>query len=314
MKSLNHYLLEVTIHIDGNWSGVLFTGKLVKSLLIDANPKLKSLFKKSSGPPPKLVHITPLYTIEEGNTKESLRSTARSRCIYSYAQVDTIKGQIKKVYKVHINRGLYRFYVGFIETPIIPVSLTFDTIYNTLLNMGGTHKFKQRKLDVELVSLNVLDVIAHTSKTVDNLITSGKLKLIFSSPTLLRDPLRTAKHKSLIPVPINIFSTPAYIDLYLLGKLRKKELINRLILLHRLLNEPYSVHNTTSVKWVLYDIDKKPIPTLIGYVNLYLNRTYYEDYNRKYDIDELLRRTIATISTLGTGTSRAVGFGHVLIK
>ena len=314
MKSLNYYLLEVTIHIDGNWSGVLFTGKLVKSLLIDANPKLKSLFKKSSGPPPKLIHITPLYTIEEGNIRESSRNMVRSKCIYSYAQIDTIKGRIKKVYEVRISRGLYKFYIGFVETPITSASPTFDTIYNTLLNISGTHKFKQRKLDVELVSLNVLDVIAHTLKIINNTITNGKLKLIFSSPTLLRDPLRTAKHKSLIPVPINIFSTPAYIDLYLIGKLRRKGLINRLILLHRLLNEPYSIYNTTSVKWILYDTDKKPIPTLIGYVNLYLNRTYYEKYNRKYDIDELLQRTIATILTLGTGTSRAVGFGHILIK
>jgi len=54
------YLLEVEVLIRSGWRAPLFTGKLVKSILIDANPRLKEAFEKSSGSEPKLIHITPL--------------------------------------------------------------------------------------------------------------------------------------------------------------------------------------------------------------------------------------------------------------
>ncbi|MEM1829681.1 MAG: hypothetical protein QXV79_03475, partial [Thermofilaceae archaeon] len=58
----------------------------------------------------------------------------------------------------------------------------------------------------------------------------------------------------------------------------------------------------------------KPIPALIGYVNLYLNKHYQDHYTAKgIDTKTLLKETFATTLTLGTGTSRATGFGHTTI-
>jgi len=296
------YLLSVNIYLGTTINDILFTGKLVKSLLIDANPKLKEVFVKTRGIQPKLIHVTPLYKIN-GKTK----------CLYSYASIN-VKNEVVKKHRIMLENGEYKFYIGFIEDEI-KGSVKFDTIYNTLLNINGLHKFKKYSIKVDVTSIDVVDVHVHVKNIVENFLRSkGKIRIIFSSPTLLRDPLRTSKQKSLIPTPMNIFSTPVYITSYLTGKLRKRSIMKTLILLHRLLNEPYSIYNTVKVKWVIYDETKQPIPTLVGYVNLHLNETYYENYSKKYNIRELLEETLTIISTLGTGTSRATGFGHIIIQ
>lgn len=304
------YLLDVSVYLNTFISDVLFTGKLVKSLLIDANPQLKEVFAKVRGVEPKLMHITPLYTVSNGKTK----------CLYSYASINMKDGAVKK-HRIALKNGMYKFYIGFIEKQFRNVkkglgnAVNFDLIYNTLLNIGGTHVFGKYSVKVDLASINVVDIHTYTNNIVREFLKyEGKLKIIFSSPTLLRDPLRTSKHKSLVPTVLNIFSTPVYITSYLRGEHKRKIVMSTLILLHRLLNEPYSVLNTVSIKWVVYDRTKQPIPALTGYVNLHLNKAYYEVYNRKYNLEELLREILTVMSALGTGTSRATGFGHITIQ
>jgi len=298
------YLLDITIYIKANIKDIFFTGKLIKSLLIDANPKLKSLFKKSRGALPKLIHISPLYETNNG----------KFQCVYSYAIMDTKGNKIKGIRSVTIKDGIYKFYVGFVESNVINTAVDFETIYNTLLNMRGKHKFKKYVINVELLSIDIIDVYNNTEYLVKKFLKNMKLKIIFSSPTLLRDPLRTSKQKSLIPTPINLFSTPLYINLFLEGKLRRRIFMKTLLMLHRIINEPYSIYRTVKIKWILYDREKQPIPTLTGYVNFYLNKDYYEYYSLKYDIEKNLRNIFLTLSALGTGTSRATGFGHILVK
>jgi len=297
------YLLGVDVYLDTTINDILFTGKLVKSLLIDANPQLKEVFAKVRGIQPKLIHITPLYEISNGKIK----------CLYSYAIVD-MKNRIVKKYKTILRSGVYRFYIGFIEDDVNG-AVNFDAIYNTLLNISGLHRFRRHNVKIDLVSIDIINIYTHIRNLVKELLRSkGKLRIIFSSPTLLRDPLRMNKQKSLIPTPMNIFSTPVYITSYLLGELKRKTIIETLVLLHRLLNEPYSIYNTVSIKWVIYDKSKQPIPTITGYVNLHLNETYYESYSKKLNIEELLEKIFTITSTLGTGTSRAAGFGHTILQ
>lgn len=291
---MDRYLLKVSAVIRGNDSGKqtngcsVFTGKLVKSLIIDANPALKRFFEKASGSSPKLIHVTPLY-VESGKV----------RCVHSLNSVN--------------GRGRYTFYVGFIESEIAD-SPSFDSIYNAVLDISGRHRFKDRILDVELLSVELVNVNDNARIIVSSLAKTGKLRVVFASPTLLRDPLRAGKHKSLTPTPMNIFSTPVYVNLYLSGRLRQKSFIRTLVMLHRLLNEPYSIHRTAKVVKIRYDGGKNPIPALIGYVNLFLNRGYYEQYTaRGINIESLLQETLATMLAIGTGTSRATGFGHIAL-
>ncbi|MEM1528026.1 MAG: CRISPR system precrRNA processing endoribonuclease RAMP protein Cas6 [Zestosphaera sp.] len=273
----------------------VFTGKLVKSLVIDGNPLLKSFFEKVSGSAPKLIHVSPLYIERVINGRKQVK------CIHRYGDV-------------YSNRtAKYCFYVGLVESSVVR-SPTSDEVYRALLDLSGCHQFRTHVLHVELLSVEAMDVAREARKVMSYLNTLGKVKVVFSSPTLLRDPFRGGKHKSLIPTPINMFSTPVYINLFLTGKFRQRTLTRMLITLHRLLNEPYSIYKTVRVMLVKYHEDKNPIPALIGYVNLFLNRHYYEQYvSRGIDLGVLLEETFSTMLTLGTGTSRATGFGHITI-
>ena len=296
------HLLAVDVYLDTYINDVLFTGKLVKSLLIDANPKLKEVFARSSGTVPKLIHISPLYQEVDGKV----------RCLYSYI-LEEKSGQ-KRVEKTVIRAGSYRLYVGFVECGGSGC-LRFDEIYNTLLDISGIHKFSNHSIRAELVSVSVVDVTVHVRSVVKELLAgSGKIRVVFSSPTLLRDPLRTSKHKSLVPTPINIFSTPTYILYYLAGTLRTRSVMRTLLILHRLLNEPYSYIKTAGIRHIIYDKGENPIPTLIGYVNLYLNKTYYERYSKIYEVEKLLENVFTTMLALGIGTSRSAGFGHTVVE
>ncbi|MEM0014072.1 MAG: CRISPR system precrRNA processing endoribonuclease RAMP protein Cas6 [Candidatus Nezhaarchaeales archaeon] len=272
----------------------VFTGKLVKSLIIDGNPLLRQFFEKMSGSAPKLVHVSPLYV------ERVIDGRKQVKCIYVYR--DDSNNEMAR----------YSFYIGLVESNAI-YSPTSDDVYQALLNLSGHHRFKAQVLDIELISVEEIDVVRDIKKVVSDLSRLKKMKIVFSSPTLLRDPLRRGKHKSLTPTPINIFSTPVYINLYLTGALRWKSFIRTLIILHRLLNEPYSTHKTTKITWVRYSKDKNPIPTLTGYVNLFLNEYYYNQHAKHINIGSLLEETLSTILTLGTGTSRATGFGHITL-
>jgi CRISPR/Cas system endoribonuclease Cas6 (RAMP superfamily) len=298
------YLFEVTTEISSDWNAPLFTGKFVKSLLIDANPALKDLFKKSTGKKPKLIHITPLYEIDN----------RKMRCVYSSAEVGE-KG-IFKIRPVKIN-GLYKFYVGFVD--IEDDLLTFDKIYGTLMEIPGKHIFANHAFEVELTSLKALDVEREAKKVVEDLLSKGTLRVTFASPTLLRDPFRPSKFKSLIPTPMNVFSTPIFINLWLRGEAKRRPYYTMLVMIHRLLNETHSIYSkhgltgTVQVKFLAYEAGKSPIPSLIGYVNYKLNHHYMQVYEKANDVKELLKDLFELMLTLGTGTSRATGFGHITL-
>jgi len=301
------YLFKAEIYVESSWNAPLFTGKLVKSLLIDSDPQLKPLFEKTRGVEPKLIHITPLYREVNGKVK----------CIYSIVDYDEESGVIRQVDRVRVS-GRYHFYVGFIERERDgDPYLSFDRVYTALLNISGKHVFGKTLFSVELVSLQTIDVEHAAATLVESLLKNpgrSKLRVVFSSPTLLRDPFRTAKHKSLVPTPINVFSRPIYILLYLTGKLTQRNLYKHVILLHRLFNETHSLYTTVKKRWIIYEPGKKPIPVLTNYVNYYLNTAYCERYSKIYDIEDFLKKTFRLTLVLGIGTSRATGFGHAVLQ
>ncbi|MEM1696122.1 MAG: CRISPR system precrRNA processing endoribonuclease RAMP protein Cas6 [Desulfurococcaceae archaeon] len=296
---MKRYAFRVVVALTSNSRGGnpgskhVFTGKLVKSLLIDGNPRLKPFFEKTMGSAPKLVHVSPLYVekVEDGRL--------RVKCLHTVEHA------------LSFNRHV--FYVGFAETET-GVSPSLDDVYEALLNLSGRHRFASWFFNAELVSAELVDVEKEADKAVEHLVKSGKIRVVFASPTLLRDPFRAGKYKSLVPTVMNIFSTPVYVNLYTEGRLSWRNYVKTLLVIHRLLSEPYSVHSTTRVVHVKYEENKKPTPALIGYVNLYLNKHYHDHYTtRGVNPQHLLREAFATMLTLGTGTSRATGFGHTTI-
>jgi len=300
------HLFEVSVEIRSDWEKPLFTGKLVKSILIESEPSLKKFFEKKMGDAPKLLHITPLYKIN-GDKIE---------CVYS--RVISNKNGIPIVNPVKIN-GRYSFYIGLLDGDL-EGSLSYDLAFKTLTNISGEIFFKNHMFKVELISMREIDVEKISREAVRNLLKNNMIKMIFSSPTLLKDPFREGKYKSLIPTPMNIFSVPASIYLYLHGRYSKKNLLQILKILHRVINETHSLirgetdKGTIEKVFVQYEEKKNPIPSIIGYSNYRINQRHLEQYQKKIDIEKLLKDIITIILTLGTGASRATGFGHITTK
>jgi len=85
-------------------------------------------------------------------------------------------------------------------------------------------------------------------------------------------------------------------------------------MVHRLFSEAHTIYDTVRKVWVLYDPDKTPIPAIVGYVNLYINREYYGKYSKVYKLDDFLIDIFKITISLGVGTSRATEFGHTILK
>ncbi|MEM4847488.1 MAG: CRISPR system precrRNA processing endoribonuclease RAMP protein Cas6 [Thermosphaera sp.] len=292
------WLLRVLVQVDG-FRGILFTGKLVKSILIRAYPQLRDVFKPSEGSTPKLVHVTPLYASRGDSVK----------CIYSYVVCKPMLLVKCEGPPKHIElNGDYYFYFGFHET-----IAEMTHLLSNIMNYGECFEFMNQRICVETKELNVYDPHALGLRLVDNVLQEGGLKVKFSSPTMLRDPLRTSgKYKTLLPSPFNVFAAPVYIILYTKGLFSVRRLRTELLRLHRLFNETYSALGGLRVRWVYYG--RRPEPALVGYVNYRVNYEYLDFLRQKLNVEEWLGEVFAYALALGVGAGRATGFGHVEIK
>lgn len=136
---------------------------------------------------------------------------------------------------------------------------------------------------------------------------NGALKVVFSSPTLLRDLLRpTGKYKSYFPSLFTVFATPVYTVLH------ARECIGLVGLERRLFNETYSALGGVRIRWVYYG--RRPEPALVGYVNYRVNGEYKEFLEQGLNVEEWLGEIFAYALTLGIGAGRATGFGHVELR
>lgn len=282
MRGYTPYLLRVNVYIhatDSDNPRRLYTAKLVKRILIDGSAggavNLEEAFRPSSAP--KLVHITPLYSDVGGKTK----------LVY---------------YTDMLDNGRYYFFVGGVYCPRqYPRAPSAFEIIDALANASPVISMGGRRFYVLVQSIESVDVESTSEKALEALNDTGRLRIVFASPTLLRDPLVRAKHKSLVPTPLNIFSTPVYILHTLNGNPGRLKV---LLKLHRIFGVPHTYLETLRIVRVLYR--KNPIPALAGYVNLHLNPPKIPP-----DLEDLIKETLTLMQALGTGTSRATGFGHV---
>lgn len=293
------YLFRVEVRLWREWCDKpsrhkpVFTGKIVKRLLLVANPVLAGVFSKLRGATPKLVHITPLY-VENGKT----------RCLH------TIRlGQLPE------DPRKFVFYVGSVDdgkgvakgVPKVPP----EDMYTALLSLPDAVEFSYCRICADLVSIKEVDVARVADQALQKMEKTGKLPIIFSSPTMLRDPFVSSRYKSFLPSPLTIFSTPAYIYLYMRGTLSLRMYRKALILLNKALGVPYTYLKTVRTVKVPY---KKgtAVPALAGYVNLYMRQDTGEKHKKV--AEAILKALLPIMLALGTGTSRATGFGHITIK
>jgi len=294
---LDLYLFRIRVYIEG-FKGVLFTGKFVKTLLINKMPEYSELFKPVKGNIPKLIHISPLYRVRGGRVK----------CVYSYVSCSSRElarcNGNPSIIKLH---GTYDFYVGFTSN-----ALDYNVFMEHILSLDDCFTFMDQKTCTSLLEIEYVNPKNETLEIARKTLREGKLKIVFASPTMLRDPFRRSKYKSLVPTVLNIFSTPLYIMLHNTGTYSLRRFRRQLMILHKIFNEPYSTLKTTQLKWVVYK--KKPEPTITGYINLHINQEYLDYYQRYINMEEYLRELLAYMETLGVGVGRAAGFGHIFLE
>ena len=260
-----------------------FSAKIVKRMLVATEPQVADLFQPSRGSKPKLLHITPLYTVNEGKTKTVL-------------------------YTSSVTRGYYKFYVGALDTE--EVAPLLDAVYS--LAWLDSVQYAGSRIRVRITRIEKLNVTQRATDAIQALAEHGRIKIILASPTLLRDPLIPSKYKTLIPSIMNLFATPVYINLYSRGRLRSRTYRRTLLRLHRALSIPPTFLGTSKKPGTLRRLDLayepgRRVPTLIGYVNIYYNKE--NDPNRV--ALELLEDILPYMLALGTGVGRAAGLGHI---
>jgi len=293
-------LIKVTLSVNGFY-GYLYTSRLVKTILIRAYSKLEEHFKPTKGPIPKLLHITPLYRRVNGGVE----------CIYSYAECKSRRGLVKcsgPPVTVELS-GDYYFYIGLHESVVRSVD-----VISALLNYAECFEFIKQKVCVEVRELDLTSPEITSREIASRVLSARGVKVVFSSPVMLRDPLKTMRRqKTLLPTPIAVFATPVYAKLYATGGYRRGVFRRELLRIHRLLNETYSVLRSVRVKWIYYS--DKPIPALTGYVNYRLDENYLNHLeSHGVNVAEWLGEIFAFTLTLGVGAGRAAGFGHVELR
>jgi len=165
---------------------VLFTSKLVKTMLIRGDPSLASVFEPRAGDPPKPVHTTPLFSVDENG---------RLRCVYSYVRCG--RGSTAKcsgrVEPVRLE-GRYHFYLGF-STSV----LELDRVLAALDKGAGCFEFAGRQVCVSLDAINVADPSATASKIAEKVLETGRVKITLASPAMLRDPFKKGEAQGAHP-------------------------------------------------------------------------------------------------------------------
>lgn len=282
-----------------------YTGKLVKSLLLSGCPHLEEVFAKASGFPPKPIHISPLYTY----TEKGVRAVYSRWVPKGYIVKEVVStAQVKPV--VIESGRTYFFYIG----------TSAGLLEKVLLALAEAVRFTFGYLEVAIDDLkyevDYLDVIREADVIRKALENSKRLKVIFESPTLLRDPLALYKDKFrvLIPLPEAVLATPSLMCLLDLGRYRRTLLLKLALFIRSSFNMPYSTMGTTRIVWYVYD--SKLLPAMIGYTRYYLNIDVISKVSTKvqskYNLDflDIVSKAIALSKVYGLGSGRATGFGH----
>ena len=294
-----------------------YTAKLVKSLLISGNPKLKEVFSRGKDLPPKPIHISPLYITSMIKDNKEKKKAVYTKLIPNRSTAKPPSLSRLKPVKIEAGKK-YFFYVG------MSISLLDDVLVG-LSNVGEFNFGKNivyidnlgyeiRYVDVDKESEKIISLIERREEETTS------IKVIFESPTLLKDPLaimRSKKKKLLLPLPEAILSTPFLMVLIDKGRTRRSIFLRCMRYVKSIFDIPYTALKTVNLVWYTYD--NEVLPAMIGYVKYFIDRVVF-NYVRKavsarYNMDfmEVLSEAIVLAQVYGVGDSRATGFGHVSI-
>jgi len=288
-----------------------YTAKLVKTLLISGNPKLEELLSKGRDFPPKPIHITPLYTtVTTGDGRE------RKEVVYTrfVPKESTARPpHIEKLRPVRIEAGKkYFFYVG----------TSMNLLNEILTGLSNASEFNFGRDVVSIGELgyeiSYVDVNREAERATSFLVGEGpQIKVVFESPTILKDPLaimRWKKKKLLLPLPEAVLSIPVFMVLYDSGKVRTSIILKCMRYIKSSLDIPYTTLKTVRLVWYVYD--NKVLPAMIGYAKYFVDGDILQrvqtSLKTKYSLSfaEILSKALVLAQVYGVGDGRATGFGH----
>ncbi|GAB6945120.1 CRISPR system precrRNA processing endoribonuclease RAMP protein Cas6 [Vulcanisaeta sp. JCM 14467] len=261
-----------------------FTGKFVKTILMNANPELQSIFEGKDQPTPKPIRITPL--LNEGDEKPVYPRIIITRFGES-------SGRPRQEPKPISVGGAYNVYIGYREPLELQIALAVSR-----LTSGLEFDYGSSRVKVKLIEYERIDTTAPED--------FNSVRVYFITPALFVDPFAKIslaesrdKARRFIPHPAVVFSVNVY-DIF------KDEYVRNIIRLSYALVESHTILNTVTKTWYYYD--GKWLPGVIGYAKYFLRRNTPERAKRA--IREILRDAME----MGVGSGRAAGFGFVKIK
>ena len=314
MYSENPVIIKTEVSFKNDLFVKDYTAKLIKTLLINGNPKLEEVFSKGKDLPPKPMHITPLYTTTTFKGGKRRMKAVYTKFIPSSSTAKPPGLNKLKPVRIESNKN-YFFYVG------VPISLLSEV----LMGLSNVGKFNFGKSIIYIDSLSYeihyIDVDRETEKITSLLKEGGEtisIKITFESPTLLKDPLvimRRKKKKLLLPLPEAVLSAPFLMVLIDKGKLRKSIFLRCMRYVKSVFDIPYTALKTVKLVWYVYD--NEVLPAMIGYVKYFIDYQVLQYVQSimemKYGLDfiKLLSRAMVLTQVYGVGDGRATGFGHV---
>ena len=254
-----------------------FTGKFVKTLLINANPALKDVFENPSYPTPKPIRVTPF-----------LRGDEKFPRIAIYPKTFNRK---EGVSPLEI-RGDYYFLVGIRSDLNKELQIAIANLF-----AGVNLKYGNFDVSVKAIGYEQIDVSFPKNYKA--------LYVKFISPSIFRDPfsriagVKSDKAKRFAPIPPYIFSLNVYESL----RDRHTKTIVRLGYAF------YESHNNLeTVKRIWYSYDGKLLPGVIGYAK------FFRKEKVRSEVLDDFEKILTHAQIMGVGTGRANGFGYVIVE
>lgn len=281
-------LFRISLMVDSDAILPPFTGKVVRSLLIKAEPRLQSILGSGSGfevngvniQSPKPIHVSTLFKVVDGSEKYLWKSSSWGD---HTPDITVSTGEI-----IH-------FYIGFDETISHLVlsalsNIDYITLFNTKWYLIKLEMLKTVELPSDNPEFNLGQAVTVELKT----------------PTLPIDPYKRSHYKRFLPLAGILFA-------YNIGDLLRAErgtlqYITVVNMLNAYLTETHKIWDT--MKRVHYIYEGKKLPALYGRVTYIVD----EGVHKQQELKTLIENIIVHAQIMGVGSSRAIGFGHIKVK
>jgi len=270
-------LHKFKIQVEKPFLTIDFTGKFVKTLLINANPTLNDVFENPSYPTPKPIRVTPLLRGDENFPR-----------IAVYPK--TFRKE-EKVSPIEV-KGDYYFLVGIRSDLNRELQIAIANLF-----AGVNLKYGSFDVSVKAIGYEQMDVSFPTNYKA--------LYIKFISPSVFRDPfsriagVKNDKVKRFTPIPPYIFSLNVY-------ELLRERYTKTVVRFGYAFFESHN--NLETVRRIWYSYDGKLLPGVIGYAKF-----FRKEKVKSEALDDFVK-ILTHAQIMGVGTGRANGFGYVIVE